>query len=140
MKIARIPASLAAGAAIGTAVLTGAGTASAATTAAPAERPATVAQQAGVAAEQGKAAVRCSKWTTIKIKGGSLRYRECAFGFKRWVVGNPLNDTKNNNRCVWAKVKFVPKGPTKTYKDCGGAPTRFHTGVHSALDARVTLS
>ncbi|KAB2342481.1 hypothetical protein [Actinomadura rudentiformis] len=137
MKIARIPASLAAGAAIGTAVLTGAGTASAATTAAPAERPAAVAQQA---AEQGKAAVRCGKWTPIKINGGYLRYRECTNGIRRWVAGNPLNDTKNNNRCVWAKVKFVPWGPTKTYKDCGGAPTRFYTGAHTALDARVTLS
>ncbi|MFM9372839.1 hypothetical protein [Streptomyces sp. Da 82-17] len=96
----------------------------------------TVAVQAEDAAA---AAVRCSGVRTITVNGGYLKYRECDNGPGRRVVG-VLNDTKSNGRCVWAKIRFVPSGATKTYKDCGGATTRIDTGWKRASDARVTLS
>ncbi|MFC7309249.1 hypothetical protein ACFQVC_34205 [Streptomyces monticola] len=84
-------------------------------------------------------AVRCSGVRKITVNGGNLRYRECDNGRQRLVHG-VLNDTKNNGRCVYAKIRFVPSGYTKHYKDCGGATTKFNTGWRTARDAKVTLS
>ncbi|MDQ8707190.1 hypothetical protein RCO28_32695 [Streptomyces sp. LHD-70] len=92
------------------------------------------------AQDAGTRAAAATCWTrVIRVNGGNLKYRECDSGNYRKVTG-VLNDTKTNGRCVWAKIRFVPTGGTKTYKDCGGATTKFSTGWKRAADARVTLS
>ncbi|NLU69442.1 hypothetical protein [Streptomyces sp. HNM0574] len=108
-----------------------------ATQTAPAD---TRAPAASSQAEQGTTSVAgCSRTRIIHDSNAVLRYQECWNRGHRKVRG-VLDDRRNNGRCAWAKVRFVPHGPVKTYKDCGGHPTRFDTGWHRARDARVTLS
>jgi hypothetical protein len=83
-------------------------------------------------------ATRC--WNKrVTVRSAVLRYTECDRGRLRLVRG-VVDDTRNNGRCARAKVRFVPSGATKVYKDCGGRPTYFNTGWKVAADARVTLT
>jgi hypothetical protein len=92
-----------------------------------------------VQAEQADAqAVRC--WNRkITVRSAVMRYTECDNGRLRLVRG-VVDDTRNNGRCARGKVRFVPSGLTKVYKDCGGRPVYFNTGWKVAADARVTLT
>ena len=103
--------------------------------AAPQAKTATVQTQQTQADAQ---ATRC--WgKKVTLRSAVLRYTECDRGRLRLVRG-VVDDTRNNGRCARAKVRFVPSGATKVYKDCGGRPTYFNTGWRVAADARVTLT
>ncbi|MFE0105444.1 hypothetical protein [Streptomyces sp. NPDC059009] len=91
-------------------------------------------------ADDVTSAARCSGVRKITVTGGYLKYKECKKPGKRKVIGVSLNDTKNNSRCVYADIKFVPSGLKKHYRDCGGDVTKFDTGWHKARDAQVRVS
>ncbi|MFH9069013.1 hypothetical protein [Streptomyces alboflavus] len=132
--MSKIRTSLVGAAALGTAVFALPAVGAQAQPAAPATERTAVSSAGDVGAQ----APTCWK-KTIKIDGGKLKYKECAWNGKRSVTGT-LNDTKGNGRCVHGKIVFVPSGVTDKYTDCGGKVTKISTGWWKAADAKVYLS
>lgn len=97
-------------------------------------------QSSTAAVQTQPSSARATCWhDVIKVDGGVMRYKECKKSNLRRVSGS-VNDTKNNNRCVRGKIRFVPSGPTHIHKDCGGKVKKFDTKWQKAKDAKVTLA
>ncbi|MFJ8932371.1 hypothetical protein ACIRLA_37940 [Streptomyces sp. NPDC102364] len=96
--------------------------------------------QSSTTAPARSADAQATCWSNvIRVDGGFMKYKECDKGSLRKVTGS-VNDTKNNNKCVRGKIRFVPSGPTHIHKDCGGNVKKFNTRWQEARDAKVTLA
>lgn len=99
--------------------------------------PQTSAATATAQSRPGDVRAACSTGY-VREGAGVMTYRACTAG-KRVRVTGTVDDTRNDKRCVWGKVRFKPLGQTRTYGDCGGAVKKFDTGWQRATSAHMTL-
>jgi hypothetical protein len=99
--------------------------------------PQTSAAAATAQSQPSDARAACSTGF-VRQDAGVVTYKACTAG-KRVRVTGSVNDTRHDGRCAFGKIRFSPLGQTRTYKDCGGAVTKFDTGWLRATGTHVTL-
>lgn len=123
--------------ALGTAVFAVPGASAQALAGAPQTATVTAGTAAAPQAAASAAPAGCSTGF-VRQDAGVVTYKACTRGRQIRVTGS-VDDTRNDKRCVWGQVRFMPSGQIRTYGDCGGPVRKFDTGWKRAGNVRVTL-